>query len=217
MAFPSGDYVHVVMGGVTSGGESWSVGSWQAVTGLTALPTPAQLSTLAGHILTAANTFWTTLKASCSNAIDFRQVTVSFYRAGTLQLSALAVQTPVVGSVAAGMPAFVSRCISLLTNQTGKSYRGRTYIPYNGVATTSGTTLWASDATTLAAFKTYLLAITSNILADLSGTTAGPVVISEARAVSTPITSLRMDNRPDTQRGRIFKVLPTVINTATIP
>lgn len=217
MPFPSGDFVHVVFGGVTAGGESWSVGHWQQVTGLTALPTPAQLNTLAGHIATAAGTLWTTLKAKNSSAMDFRTVTVSFYRAGVLQLSSLAASSPVAGTVSAGNAAFLARCVSMLTNQTGRSYRGRSYLPYTGVATTTGTTVWGSDSALLSAYKTFLLACTSNILADLAATTAGPVILSEATASATPVTGLRMDNRPDSQRGRIFKVLPTIIDTATIP
>lgn len=217
MPFPPGDYVKVVHGGAVAGGESWSFGIWYEITGLISLPSPSVMNTLIGHISTSFQTFWTTLKARNQPGVDARSVSAYFYRNGQLALQSNAGFAAVAGTASALQPVFVSRVVTLLTARAGRSYRGRCYLPYTGTNLSGSTNLWNSDSTTLTAMQTLINQTTSNVLGDLAGTTAGPVIYSNTTGSHEPVTSIRMDNKPDTQRGREGRLAATLFDTATIP
>lgn len=217
MPFPPGDYVKMVHAGAVAGGESWSFGIWYEVTGLISLPSPTQMNTLAGHLSTNFQAFWTTLKARNQPGVDARSVSAYFYRNGQLAVQSNAGFAAVPGTAAAIQPVYVSRVVTLLTARAGRSYRGRLYLPYTGTNLSGSTNLWNSDSTTLTALKSLVTLSTSDIITDLAGTTAGPVVYSNTVGGHEPVTSLRMDNKPDTQRGREGRLAATLYDTATIP
>jgi hypothetical protein len=218
MAFPPGDYLRITVRGGAPGSESWSINHYQEVTGLVALPTPAALQGVCNSNETAAGTMWATLKTHCTAAMTFTGLNQTFIRNGvTIFSNQTNEAAAVAGSGATVQPSYVARVVTLLTNRSGRSYRGRMYLPYNSGVITSATGLFTSDATTLGAVKTFMLACTANILTLAGAATAGPVVYSITAGAHDPVTSLRMDNKPDTQRGREKGMQPSIFDTVSIP
>jgi hypothetical protein len=218
MAFPPGDFLRITVRGNITGGESWSFTHYQQVTGLVALPAPADLQTLCNSCEAAAATMWNTLKTKCSAETSFTGLNLAFIRNGVTAFSNQTNEVSAIpGTAAAHMPVYISRVVSLLTSRAGKSYRGRMYLPYNGLVFVPGAVLWPSDSTTLAAVKAFLLACTADILVLPSSVTAGPVIYSKTASVATPVTQIRMDNKPDTQRGRERSIAATIFDTLSIP
>ena len=218
MAFPPGDYVKVTVLGNITGGESFAFSHYQEITGLVALPTTTQFNTMMGHVEAQAAVLWAQLKTKCSSAISYSGCRFAFIRNGVTALTGSVFEaTPIPGTSGTNMPVYIARVVTLRTARAGRSYRGRMYLPYNGVAFSAGGVLWASDATTLASVKTFITTTTSNVLGDLAGTTAGPVIYSPTAGAHEPVTSLTMDNKADTQRGREKSITPTVTDTVAIP
>lgn len=217
MPLPIGDIVRYSWGGGIASSERWSVNVWQVVEGWINGPSDAQMAALATQGLAHFESTWDFLKAKNTSGTNFDSCRVAWYRGGILQKTAQATQTPVVGTGSAPQPVFTSRVVTLLTNRSGRSFRGRSYLPWNAEAPNAATGLWTADTTNLTNFKNTLTACTADLLAIDSATGASPAVISEVQAVATPVFNLRMDNKPDTQRGREKKIQPTSVVTIPVP
>lgn len=218
MPLPVVDLVKIAWGGGIASGERWQTGCWFTWTPAALNITGAQLSTLAGHALTRMQTlFWGVDTTQNTSATTLDSCVATFYRGGVLQFSATANQTAVGGTGTAPQPVYTARVITLLTARAGRKYRGRMYIPTTSLAPTAATGLWATYITPLGHFKSVLTQTTSDILTDFGASTAGPVVVSQVSAEATPVTALRTDNKPDTQRGRERSINPTITDSVTIP
>lgn len=111
---------------------------------------------------------------------------------------------PITGvSAVQGSPASLCTVVSQRTDRTGRSYRGRNYIPGLDIAGVTDNTVNADVITDLGLlysdWRTALATINTQHVV-FSTYAEG---IKRATTVATPITSTIIDNRVDTQRRRL--------------
>jgi hypothetical protein len=230
MGLPNGDLLLIRLGGDVAG-DDWSIGFWFKITGQSSVPTPSQMNSAANALLGGFNTlFWSAAtnpwKNRCSTGTTLKTSKSYYYRDGVLSAAGTSAITAVAGTGSSTQPNPVAQVITLLTDQPGRNKRGRVYMPATALPPTASTGLWGASA-----------ALVSN-LASLFSTSSGAqstgyffggsdvadlVVVSQGgqrpvvtAPVATSVTSLRMDNKPDTQRGRENKLVPTIFDTASI-
>jgi hypothetical protein len=122
-----------------------------------------------------------------------------------------------VGTSAVPVPFYVSMCASLLTNQPGRSGRGRMYLPLTGSGFNAGTgqmTLTLGTmASNVALFLTGLGPDDNTFPGD---PTSEADVVSITHGLSNKITTVRIDSIPDTQHGRTRRVTATATGSASV-
>lgn len=218
MAFPPGDYFQLTVRGNITGGESWSFGHYQELTGLIDLPSPTDLQTVCDACEGHAATLWTALKAFNHAGVSYTGLNMRFIRNGATVFSNQTNEaTAIPGTGGQTIPVFTARVVTVQTARAGRSYRGRIYLPYTGQVPVSGTPLWTSNSALVTAVKTYMLGCTAEILTLPDAVTAGPVVYSATVGGHEPVIGLRMDNKPDTQRGRERSISATLFDQVAIP
>jgi hypothetical protein len=124
------------------------------------------------------------------------------YQQGNLQVAAgqASLATAAVGTGTSVHPPQVACVFSLITGLTGRSYRGRCYWPATGATLDAGGAFTVVLATLATAFDTLIkVGIAQAAGAPPSGVAA---VYSVTKDVTTPLTSIRVGNGPDTQRRR---------------
>lgn len=223
MNFPSGDIARIVIGGSIAGGESWSVG-WYYLTSGAGSPTPADITNLAVDGLSLFNSkVWdpgtgVKLKAVNTSAFDLSFSKSYWYHNGVVQMSGAATMTPSVGTgTTERLPLYTCRVVTLRTNRAGRSFRGRTYLPWTGNAPAAATGLWTNSSDTPLHLADFLATFASTVNGYLGSTSSGPVVVSTTHGTAEPIVRLEMDNKPDTQRGREKKIRATAIDSHSVP
>jgi len=147
------------------------------------------------------------MKVFLSGAVDVRKVEIYEYGAGTGPAQTKGeylLPTPVAGTGTGAHPFYTSAAVSLRTVFPGASYRGRFYWPAVGAAVDNGRFLNSSGAGGLATeMSAFLIDIADKY--DGAGVVV-PVVYSAAKDLVTPVTSLLVGNKPDTQRSRAENV-----------
>lgn len=219
MPTPSSPFLKLVLGGAAYGPEAWSIGQYWGLV-VTATPTPAQMNTLAASLLSAFNSgCWNvasnSLKAVNPAGITLRQATLYYYNGGGLVAAGAATQTAVPGTNTNAAPSYVSRVITNQSDQPGRSHRGRVYLPWCGQPVDVNTGLWPSAASFMANYRSTQTAMVSAIQSSTWATSASAAVVSQRLGVLSFITSWRMDNKPDSQRGRGKKIIPSVSDVVT--
>lgn len=220
VGLPAGDFLNVRLGGAVAS-DTWSVGWWFQMTGLGAVPSPSAMNTAAaGPLGGFNNTVWnvagTPLKVRESTATTLSNSSLYLYRDGVLVASGKASISAVAGTGSTGGFNYVARVVTLLTSQPGRSKRGRIYLPWTGQDVAAATGLWTAEATILSNLAGHLNAEQGAGYFFGGSETADLVVVSSRHAYATSVTQLRMDNKPDTQRGRLNKLVPSVYDTASI-
>jgi hypothetical protein len=223
MAIPTGDILRVQIGGAVPS-DTWSCSFWFALTGLGATPTPSQMNSAANALLGGFKTsVWlagtSPWSGQCSTGTSLTTGKSYLYRSSLLVASGSASVTGAPGAAGTSGPNYVARCITTLTNQPGRSRRGRFYLPQTAGSVTASTGLFASISTALGNMAGLLGSASG---AQSSGyffggsETASYVVVSSTHGYTTHITSLRADNVPDTQHGRENKLVATVTDAVTV-
>lgn len=220
MPLPAGDFLNVRFSGAVPS-DTWQIGFWFQINGLGSTPSPTTMNTAATNGLNGFNnTVWnvagTPLKIRNSSATSFSQSTIYLYRDNVLAASGTAAISPVIGTGSTGGFNYVSRVVTLLTNQPGRSRRGRVYLPWTGQDVTAGTGLWGAEATIVSNLAGHLNAMQGAGFFFGGAETGDLVVVSSTHGYATSVTSIRMDNKPDTQRGRLNKLRSTINDQATI-
>lgn len=220
----SNDLLRITQSGSIATVDTWATRQWFAIDGLGATITPAQLNTAAANAQARFDTFWATWKARCSTGTTYSTCSIDYYHANLIFGSALVQHGGTAGTGSSPQSVTLASVISLKTDLAGKSYRGRAYLPRTGNSPNATTGLFPTIGTDITAFKSYLVGVTTDLLAQFAGTTAGPVVLSTVsnKAPRVPwsaqlITSIVCDNKPDSQRGRSSKLVPNIFDPATIP
>jgi len=221
MPYPSGDIVKYVIGG-TAASDTWSIGIWQSLSGLTGTPTPAQMNAAALSRLNGFNTgVWSAatnpLKSANSPAVALGFCKSYLYRSGVLTAQGSSAITPVPGAATYTIPLFSAMCTTLLTGVAGRSYRGRLYLPLTGVVASSTT---GQIGATQQGIITNLGSILTGYGPDDNLYPGDPTsfagVLSQSRGAITKIQSLRADSLYDTQHGRTNKDVATSFWTASV-
>ena len=166
--------------------------------------------------MTTGQATWTAmvnaLKAGWTAGVNLNRVALYSYPGGGPSAAAVAIHdiAPVAGAVVGSLPNQVSRVVTLITGQAGRSHRGRIYVPAQGETMSGNTGHYARDASTLlSALKDWIIGNkSSTYLSDgVSGGLLSVVSTSkkndpEYAGAKTPVVTLRTDNIPDIQRRR---------------
>jgi hypothetical protein len=201
MAFANG---RLVLRGTITGGQSWSVGFHfqnDAVADSAALN--AWLTSINAAVTTALNPIidlWAT-------DTDCFGLTAYYVDTATDKVISGAEQnltTPVTGSSSVRHPGQSCIVASLRTPFLGAQFRGRLYWPLTGLGLLGGLIVDITDCTTLAEATANLL----NIINDstLAGTSPSATTRGNSATDPTGISSVVVDQVPDTQRRRRDKI-----------
>lgn len=206
--------------GTVAGGETWSVGMWFWMTGLTAGTTQAQ----ADQAATDAHGFfktrlWTgSLQATNPPAIALTNTRFHLYEAAIATASGQFIDVASAGSSASASAAYQALCVSLYSTIAGRSGRGRMYLPFcTGGLSTATCQLAAAPAGQMTAFKNYMSDMNSHVWALPGAPGAVPSVVSRTHATQAGITHMRIDSKPDTQHGRTKRMAAAFTATAVFP
>jgi hypothetical protein len=209
-------YVRLSIGGTAPGGESWSTGVALAAQNH---PSVGDLDTWLASIqsgisgwfnggahsiagVVASDTFLSNLRA-----YEYEPGGATANLQGTYEYS-----PAINGAAAHVLPLSSAMCVTLRTDKAGRHYRGRMYLPANG-ATLSNHTYVGTDVDAVALAMKDLMELLKG--STLSGGSIIPIVAGDT---TTPglVTSISVDNRPDTQRRRAKSERATYRQTATI-
>lgn len=223
MALPMGDFVRTQVGG-RMGGENWVVGLWLKQSGMDGVPTLEQMDRYAQEQYDAfiadfwnpgAGTPWCTRNAT---GVDVRNAQATFYRDGVALGSGNYTGAVVAGTQTVAHPFYTAICTTTRTATAGRSGRGRIYFPYTGVSVDAGTGQVTSTVVDnlVDLAKTWLegrFTDSTELPGDPSST---PVVVSSTHGLSSTVTSISIDSRPDTQHGRVNRVSPAYTASDTV-
>jgi len=198
--------------------QSWSFGVWCGVA-TTGTPTSADLLAYLQGFETAFAALWTSLKPY--NAATCRRTGSSayFYPAGATHSTLVAHNTitavPGTGTASAG-PRNALVC-TLTTATSGRSARGRFYVPVTSAAMGADLQMPSANVDTFTvACQTWLNALRTGGSGSVWGN-APPRVRSEKTGASLIVTGLTVNSLYDTQRRREDKLKPTYTKVLTIP
>lgn len=211
---PLGTYVRAVLTWAGSGEEgsiSWSVG------GLTATPSDENMADIASKIEDNWQSSSPGSLAVFRGLLPAGQSLTAVKTYAYVQSNPAAVAQglfPLTGAGTAGnfnCPWQTAICATLQTGRPGRSYRGRQYFP--GVTAQVN----ENDGHMQNSIPDNVSALCASMGLDVrlavnQITTNNDVfwgVLSRTRQVITPISSVRVDNLPDTQRRRRNSLLPT--------
>lgn len=206
--------------GTVAGGETWSIGVWYWMTGLTAGTTQGQADTAASdaHGLFKTNIWTASLQASNAAFIALTNTRFHLYEAGVATASGLFTDTPSAGTAATGSAPYQALVVTEYSTLAGRSGRGRIYLPFTtgGISTSTGQ-LAAAPTGLMTAYKNYISAMNSHTWALPGAPGAVPSVVSRTHATQAGITHMRIDSKLDTQHGRTKKLSPNFTATANFP
>lgn len=200
----------LTFGGNISANQTWSVGI--SGTPVASVPTAAMLNAMAQSASAAFDAYWNSgalfgVGGLNPAATTFHETRASYTPAGSSTATVVGSflkDVPNGGSASNSLPTQTALVVSLTTGLAGRSQRGRIYLPCTGYAL-SGHFVGSSDIDGLAT-KTVGFIQALNAIAD---TGYGFASVVAGKSATHPITGCRIDNRPDIQRRRADKVLPT--------
>lgn len=204
------DYNRVVISGTLGeGSEIWSCGVNFAPDSGPTVQSPTDLGQWAAAIVAGPVT---NLPAALGNGLsssgEITEVSTYFYAdIGTPAISVGTAGASKAGSGTGALPLSTACVATLLTALSGRRYRGRLYWPAIGwQVDPDGSfdgTIWTPFAEDVAEF------LEGVATAAPGATDLRPVVVSVAGGFVTPVTSIRADDLPDTQRRRDESLTPT--------
>jgi hypothetical protein len=215
MPLPSGVVIKVVWAGPVTQSDDWSFGVWYTASGV---PSQSDLDTQTSDGLASMeNTFWNASSNPWKGKVtDVCKLTDSksyVYNGGTLVAQSAATISGVAGTGVQNNPPYVAAVMSLHTSGFGRRRRGRIYLPANGISCDSATGLMGTLVQDHVDHMRTVIAAWGDTGAPFAAT---PVVVSQTGGFSTPITSISLDNKPDTQRGRQNRDTASQNLTATL-
>lgn len=204
MAIPA-NVARVVIGGSVDGGEEWSTGFWVS----SGAPAQTILDAIDNE---AVEPWWDAVSPTIYAAFHFSYIKVYAYAAGGSSASSQAEksETGVGQKVNNGGPYSTAMVVTTQSATPGRSGRGRLYVPYHETIAPSGHFPSQEPGIIGGAVNTML----STIRGNADGIT--PVIVSRTHTVAHPITSVRADDLPDTQRRRDESLTPGTVYSAPL-
>lgn len=196
---------HVVLEGHLNGGEEFQTGFW-----LDKSPTSnANAADIAQAVATLLqDDALTQLKGILFTGSGYDRVRVYGYPTGGTAPAAYQGEAPITGGAGTGGSGngINQACLvcSLRTGIPGRRFRGRMYLPANGIVAAGGLT----DPTATLAIATAM----AHFLGDVTGSVpinANVAVVSTVGSETTPVASVIVDDRIDIQRRRADRLTPT--------
>jgi hypothetical protein len=198
--------------GTMPGGEEWASGLWWTVNAAPANGPDFQ-SFVDEYAITAfAHAGW--FQGQNVAAATWTGVK-GYYHASNPGAAAIFAGENVFGSPKAGTGSGQEQAnqtalvASMLTGQSGRSFRGRMYVPATDLGIANGV-VGSGQVDAVASGLVDL------IDAVRTATTWRPMVVSVTKDVMTEIIQVRVDNKPDTQRRRANKLVSTYRNTTNL-
>lgn len=207
-----GTYQRVVIKGTGPNSEIWQTGfSTAAVTPPT---TQAGLQTDCTAISAFITTWWNAIKGSIYSSYALTEVDMYQYVApstvATLQAQTVLTANPGT-SAATGSPIDTALVTSIRSAVPGRSHRGRMYVPcHAGCQVANGMFTGTPNVT----YGTALKALFTSVAGYSSYV---PVVVSRTHNTWDAVASLVTDNKPDVQRRRENKLIPTNTQVLAFP
>lgn len=216
-------YGRIVLGGVLAGAQRWSIGLNLDVSNTTT-PLPSQMQTFAEAVRALFDAdVWSgtpAYKAMVGTASNFDVCHAYFAPVGAppppFYVSGDSTGAAVAGTGARSFPAQTALVVTLLTAASGRSARGRSYLPLGiGSFTTGTSNLSASFAALATGFAAFIAAVNGS---SMGGNTVSCVIRSNTGHFGgpLPITRVKIDNVADTQRRRRDKITATSVYAATV-
>lgn len=202
----------IVLTGTAPSGEEFSCGFF--IDPPDGVQSADGANTLAAHI--AGSAAFTTLLSSLKSLInaDTAYTTLHAYiYDGSPTVAAFVGQAAIAngaGTGTASLPLQTAMVVTLLTEFSGRRYRGRLYLPANGKTLISHQFATADTSGLANAWGTFLTALANDAQA------GPPLVVSRVGAIQTGIVSVKVDSRPDTQRRRAEGVTPLYTFSAPV-
>ncbi len=197
-----------VMSGDIGGAQTWSCGFWVAGEVTESTLDLAQVVALTkGFVSTwgdAVSDYWST-------RTHLTDLGVYYYPAGSVVATRNFVgplSTPSSGGHTTNLlPTYVSLVQTLRTALSGRSFRGRIYVPITSAALGQDGQMAITDITVVASKTRDLLSDVNDV--DLTGVGVGDhscVVASFTKGLTTPITAVFSDSLMDVQHRREDKI-----------
>jgi hypothetical protein len=201
-----------VIKGTGPGSEIWQTGFWTSA--VTPPGTQAQLQTDCNAIAAFVTTWWTAIKVSIYSSYALTEVDMYQYVAPSTvaSLQAQTVLTASPGTNATpGSPIDTCVVVSLRSAVPGRSNRGRMYLPYHSTAAVA-TGLFVNSNTDN--YGTATKALMTSVAGYASYV---PVVVSRTHSTWQPLAAIDTDNKPDVQRRRENRLLPSHTQVLAFP
>lgn len=134
--------------------------------------------------------------------------TVTFYHyADTQQPATYSAQGTIGAAQGVGTsnyytPLQQSLVATLRTNRSGASYRGRMYLPANGMSLSAGHAVANGVCTQYATFGAEIILAAMDVANAAGHSDVTGLVYSATKGIATPVDRVSVDNRPDIQRRR---------------
>lgn len=199
--------IKVVPSGSIIGSQRWSTGLWFQVA-TTGTPAPADLVASLALIAPIFDTWATAMKVFWLAPTTYDRVSAYYYAPGAVKstLSAISSRTVQTGTGTSPQPPRTCVVASLQTGFPGKSFNGRSYTPWTGQTLTAALQFGGSVPGIIgAAYKAMANSMNALTLGGPWGT-AVLNVRSIATGVAHPVTQIRVDTLPDTQRRHEDKI-----------
>lgn len=210
------DIMRVSMLGVGPGAEQFDVSFWLR-TGAPALGTEANALAVQIRDLWQTNAA-TAYRALIPNTQRWSEIRLYSYPTGGPSAGVIG-SAPITSANGTGTatavqtPLQTAMTVSLLTQFAGRRTRGRMYLPASGKLMQSDS-LWGLGDVTPVATATANFFTAVNALGGIGEV----VVLSQITGggQTVPVTSVRVDNKPDIQRRRANKLIATQAAVATV-
>jgi hypothetical protein len=204
-----------VLQGAVDTQNIWNIGFWWSKQ----LPTDGTIdyNALAADVLSKFKTqFWSAATSpwtgACATATTLNTCKTYGYDSGVLTGEGTASITAVAGTASQTSPGYTAACVTLQTANFGRSHRGRVYLPY-----TSGTPTNLQLSLSQAYVDNLRNFLQNTTWAGTNGSVIlEPLVVSRTHGTTDQIKKIRMDSKPDTQRGRISKLVPAQTLTSVV-
>jgi hypothetical protein len=210
--------IRFVSQGLIGSAQTWSCSLWLDTGVGTGAPTQAQLNAVTVSAEAAWRTFWTGLKPQNCAAWSY-QHTQSYYYLPNTTKAAMQAQAGAGGGTLAGTGSplpFVTACVaSLRSVGTGRSSRGRIYLPKTGGQVDANGQFLTTDCNTMANAVHDLIVALNAVAIPFDAGSGRVVIASFTKHDAPPITSVVVNSAPDVQHRRTDKI--GAAYTATIP
>jgi hypothetical protein len=221
MAIPA-DVMRLSIVGHGAGPDIWNISFWwkPSLPGDHVASTNAQAAASLTAILGDAKwtTFKTFLMTLMPSACTLDSVSLYCYPTGGPNATAIAnTLTPAVGTNGVG-PQIPQTCqvASLRTGQSGRSFRGRVYLPKWSATLTGALQFAGTDCTTTANAVAAFLSGWSLKTITPAGQGIFAVVVSPTRGAASGIEKVVVDSKPDVQRRRINRMTTGAVSNAAV-
>lgn len=211
MPGPGIGVIKVVINGTIGSGQTWSTGCYFSNAGNPGGATKEQLEGMGSDVNTAVAAYGDSHLHNLMNA-NTGITGWTMYSYGATSVKSVAENgyvfaTELTGVGTGSLPNLTAMVQSLRTNSSGRSYRGRMYVPCTGAVLNGDGHFNTTDCDDMAtATATYLVAVANAISGNPGGGDSTPCVASFTKSFCTNIVQVLVDDIPDTQHRREDKL-----------